>query len=155
ECFGVIEACSLERSARLQPRRHRSRGEESFCPARGGEIGTHLVEEIACAIAQYRRRPGRVRAHLCPELAQPINAGLGWITCDDRCVDRSHRNPGDPVGMDACLCEGFIDTSCTRRVRRRLARPRRRIRMAAVVPQLCGVTDTENSWSTLSRRSLN
>ena len=55
EVAGVVEAGCPERSARLEPRHHGSRREESRGAARDGEIGAHLVEEIARVVA-----PGQI-----------------------------------------------------------------------------------------------
>ena len=55
EVAGVVEAGCAERSARLEPRHHGSRREESRSAGRDSEIGAHLVEEIACVVT-----PGQI-----------------------------------------------------------------------------------------------
>ena len=51
EVFGVVETSCRERPARLQPRCHGPRGEETCRTAGHCPAGAHLIEQIADIIA--------------------------------------------------------------------------------------------------------
>jgi CBS-domain-containing membrane protein len=49
--------------------------------------------------------------HLRPKLAKPVNSRIGGIACDNCGVNRSNRNAGNPIRMDAGFRQGFVDAS--------------------------------------------
>src|SRR5581483_9535891 len=100
-----------------QPRREESRRSEA-----GGRGCAHSVEEIACVVTARDIKqgiagpvPGPRRGHLRPKLTQSINARLRRVARDDRAVDRSDRNAGHPIRMNAGFRKGLIDAAlvCT------------------------------------------
>src|SRR5215217_4584904 len=55
--------------------------------------------------------PSGVRRYLRPKLAKPVNAGFGRIARNNRSVDRSNRNAGNPIRMDVGFGQGLVDAS--------------------------------------------
>jgi len=62
-------------------------------------------------IAIHQIGEWRIQRHLRPELAKPVNAGIGRIACDDCSVDRSNRNSGNPIRMDIGFRQGLVDAT--------------------------------------------
>jgi hypothetical protein len=55
--------------------------------------------------------PSRVRRHLRPKLAKPVNSGFGRIARNNRSVDRSNRNARNPIRMDVGFGQGLVNAS--------------------------------------------
>jgi hypothetical protein len=117
EISGIIEARRLDRSGRLKPRPDGPCPKKAACAVRKRKTGAHLIEKIASDVAPRQpetriteARPTSSRGHLRPELAQPINADLGRVPGDQGGVDRTDRHAGDPIGMDGCLRERFVNS---------------------------------------------
>ena len=108
---GVVDAGGGKRSTRLQPRRERPRGKKSVRPKYRSKARIHLIEKIASVIAVHQIGERRVQRHLRPKLAEPVNPGVRRIAGDDRGIDRSDRNAGDPVWMDVGFGQGLVDAS--------------------------------------------
>jgi hypothetical protein len=55
--------------------------------------------------------PNRIRGHLRPKLAKPVNSEFRRIARDNRSVDRSNRNTGNPIRMDVGFGQRLVDAS--------------------------------------------
>src|SRR6516164_4835424 len=58
--------------------------------------------------------PDRILLHALPELLEPGQAILDWVSGDEARVDGADRCANDPVGLDASLVQRLIDAGLVR-----------------------------------------
>ena len=73
----VVEASGLDRSGRLEPRRHRSCREETSCAARHCEARAHVVEQLSRRVAPAQ--PSPMTMVLLPGRCLEDQLGAEWV----------------------------------------------------------------------------
>ena len=111
----VVMARRLRRAGRRQPGRHDTRHEETRHAPRHDHRRAHLIDQAACGVAlrqrprRFRQSPPAMLRHRLPEGAQPLDASLRRIAGDERRIDGTDRDAGNPVGMEMGLGQGLVD----------------------------------------------
>ena len=96
----IVEAHRLGRARHREHWRDEARGEEPRHARRQHEARRPFVQEFAHLIVHEDREARQCRSHLVPERAQPLDSALGRVARHDCRVDRTDRNPRDPVDLD-------------------------------------------------------
>src|SRR5580704_7765345 len=98
----------------MQPRRWKSRREESRRTTGESRTGAYLVQPLTHDIALCRNQqltpiPTRFGRDTLPKRTQLSDACFGGVASNQRPIDGSDRDAGDPVGMNICSGQCFID----------------------------------------------
>src|SRR5262249_16303605 len=112
----VVEARRLEGAVGVKPRGWLTQREKSSGAGKQNPVGAHLIEKPARDVSLQPEVPERadpvehgIRGDLLPETAQ-FRHTLGWrVARNNGGVYRTDGNTGDPIRMEVCFGERFID----------------------------------------------